>query len=255
MPYFQELHYETHAGNSGRHVLLFHGLSADYTIVEPIAVALNEKGFNTFTFDYFGHGGTRAKGNLKKFSKIIRNFLDEKKICNIDVIGYSLGGFNARVFAEDNIDVVNKVVLISSYLGNGIEILKVAPRLLFRFFIEGNILTYKRFIRFLLVKCFYDNTDPKISSLYNSLIKTHKMSVIKAFCEILSVKETTSLKNKQVFCIHGYNDKLISFNMANKYSRYFTDKLILNNAGHMLPAEKPNDLNSGIIHFLSVINR
>lgn len=83
-------------------VILFHGLTNtqdDCPLIRETSLALNESGFHTLTFDFFGSGGSPGKMEDKTMDILLQNandaveyFLKDDLVINIGIWGRSIGG-------------------------------------------------------------------------------------------------------------------------------------------------------------------
>ncbi len=106
-----------------RTVVFLHGLSANHTTWLKLMPRFREAGFNTLAPDLRGHGKSdkakrRENYKLEVFTEDLKQILDKENIRKIILVGYSFGGLIALDFADKYPDRVEKLVLVSSGMGN-----------------------------------------------------------------------------------------------------------------------------------------
>lgn len=106
---------ETGAGSQT--LVFIHGLGASLEYYEPLIQALNlESRFRIISYDLEGHGHTPAAAasttTLESYASDLRAIFEVKNIDRATVIGWSLGGLIAMLFATQNPNSVEKLVLL-----------------------------------------------------------------------------------------------------------------------------------------------
>jgi pimeloyl-ACP methyl ester carboxylesterase len=109
------LHYKIE-GN-GPAILFIHGLSDDLNFWKPLTTHLR-KNYKTITLDNRGHGQTTyQKGTITipHLQDDIYQLLKHLKINKITLVGFSMGGIIALNFIKEHPQMVNKLILMSSF--------------------------------------------------------------------------------------------------------------------------------------------
>ena len=97
-------------------LLLLHGAlgsSAQFIELEKLL----EQQFEIYKLDFSGHGKNELQSDslsIELFSKDVMRFLDENKIDNIHIFGYSMGGFVALYLALFHPEKVNKIFTLAT---------------------------------------------------------------------------------------------------------------------------------------------
>ena len=84
-------------------VVLIHGLGLNKDCWQWMIPDLKDS-YRVLSYDLYGHGGSidpATEPNLSLFSKQLKDLLDYCKIQKAVIIGFSLGGMVARLFAQD----------------------------------------------------------------------------------------------------------------------------------------------------------
>ena len=102
---------------NGKTLVFIHGLSDNLLYWEPLSSIL-KKSYQVLRVDLRGHGDSEL-GNDKISSETyvtdLKNLLDELNISDVDLIGFSLGGAVALEFSVKYPQMVNSLVLMSSF--------------------------------------------------------------------------------------------------------------------------------------------
>ncbi len=114
----REIAYKISGNESGKKMILIHGLFVNSDCWRD-QLAFFEKDYHLMRFDLYGHGRSHKPG--KRFT--IRNYVTDMVNLlnhigwtqNLILMGHSLGGMVALVFALENPAAVNKLVIASSY--------------------------------------------------------------------------------------------------------------------------------------------
>jgi pimeloyl-ACP methyl ester carboxylesterase len=105
-------------------VLVFlHGWLSNWTIFKKEINFFKKKGYPVLYFDLRGHGLSDKPGELKDYdlqymAEDLNRILQEEEISKIILVGYSMGGMIASLFALKHKEKVSKLVLVNSYYKN-----------------------------------------------------------------------------------------------------------------------------------------
>ena len=104
-------------------VVFLHGLTANHTQCYKIINLLEKEGYSCLIPDLRGHGNSdkskkRQLYEIPVFIEDIRQIVEQEKLSQIILAGYSFGGMIALGFAIEYPDLVSELVLISTnYIG------------------------------------------------------------------------------------------------------------------------------------------
>lgn len=102
-------------GEKGKKIVFLHGWQQDKRSFSPLVPFLFKK-YQLFLLDFPGFGQTPLPKNditLNQYSQIITQWIIEKKLTPIILVGHSFGGKIASVIASSNPKIINKLILIS----------------------------------------------------------------------------------------------------------------------------------------------
>lgn len=105
------------AGGTGRPILLLHGLagrSLDWASVIPDLVV---SGYKVFAPDLLGYGASSKPDvdySIELEAKTMERFLDSQKLVQVDVVGWSMGGWIALKLAAEHPEKVRTLTLVDS---------------------------------------------------------------------------------------------------------------------------------------------
>ncbi len=96
--------------------LLFHGALGSSTQLEPLKHKLEESGRNVYAINFSGHSGEpfRESFGIETFTDDALEFLDQKQLEQVDVFGYSMGGYVAVWLALMHPERIGKIITLST---------------------------------------------------------------------------------------------------------------------------------------------
>lgn len=97
--------------------LLLHGALGASTQLEPLKKRLEEKGLRVFAMDFSGHRGlpdAREGFGIEAFAQDVVRFLDAHQLDQVNIFGYSMGGYVALWFALNHPTRVHEVVTLGT---------------------------------------------------------------------------------------------------------------------------------------------
>jgi pimeloyl-ACP methyl ester carboxylesterase len=98
-------------------ILLLHGALGSESQLEPLKKMLKENGSEVYTMNFSGHSGKAFDTNgfgIGVFSKDVLSFIDLHQLKQVDIFGYSMGGYVALWFAFQNPQRVNRIVTLGT---------------------------------------------------------------------------------------------------------------------------------------------
>jgi pimeloyl-ACP methyl ester carboxylesterase len=259
-----KIRYDEYGKDKQKHILFIHGLGSSSIVWRDIPQALSEY-FHTISVDLIGFGGSdkpKVDYTISYFSGFIKNFLIQIGIKGqqdkIIIIGHSLGGYIALEYAIENIEHIEKLVLIDSS-----GMLKKPTKLLEKYLdaaLESN-----PFFRYNKIKKVFESLLsnpylllPIIIDIFISVIE--KPGAKHAFESAFKNSTTNSInlekmeRIKQIPCliIWGDKDNLIPLCYANKFKQilYKSHFVLITDAGHSPFVEKTAIVYQKLLTFL-----
>ena len=110
-----QVHYFT--GGAGKPLVLVHGLGGRAEDWLALAPALMRSGYRVYALDLLGYGRSAKPDvdySVALESEILRQFLDEQKLQQPDIAGWSMGGWIVLKFAAEHPERVHRLVLLDS---------------------------------------------------------------------------------------------------------------------------------------------
>src|SRR5882724_555238 len=98
-------------------LLLLHGAIGCSSQLIPFQKEFEKSNRQVLVFDFPGHGGKKfSEGDfsIKCFAESVLEFLDEKKISQTDIFGYSMGGYVALYLARHFSNRIGKVMKLGT---------------------------------------------------------------------------------------------------------------------------------------------
>ncbi len=101
----------------GKTIVFIHGWLESHTAFDNLASVLSSK-YRCISIDIpgFGKSDQINNVNLNKISKTIELLLNKLNVRKYNLVGHSLGGAIALVYADRNKDEISKIVLISPFI-------------------------------------------------------------------------------------------------------------------------------------------
>lgn len=125
-------HFQWHGPETGPVAVCIHGLTTPSFVWGGIVDGLVQMGFRVLTYDLYGRGFSDRPSGLQDslfFLRQLNDLLDDQKVDDdITLIGYSMGGAIATVFAADQPHGLRQLVLLAP-AGSGRLDVSLAERL------------------------------------------------------------------------------------------------------------------------------
>lgn len=258
------VHYELSGPDKGPVIVLIHGISAPYFVWDDVQPALTKAGFRVLRYDLYGRGFSDRPDVIydeKLFDRQLLELLAALKIEEtVDLVGSTMGGAIAVIFAARHPDKVRKLVLIdpAGYpvnlpLVGRIVVLPVVGDYLTHAF--GNPLMRKglkdSFYKLDKLSAFSEQYDQQtqyigfrravLSTLRNFKLDDQKTSY-----------ETVGKQKRPVMLIWGREDRLFPFGNSEKVKAAIHSIVFhaLDAAGHFPHYETPERVNPLIVEFM-----
>ena len=227
-------------------VIFIHGSGGSGHFWKPQVEGLAERA-NTLALDLPGHGrsGEDEKETIADYSKAVLDFIEAIDAHNAILCGLSLGGAIVQQLLLDDAERFGAGILI----GTGAK-LTVSPAIF-----ETIEKDYASFVDMLCKLASSKNTDANVIQPFREdLIKCRPEVTYADFqaCNRFDVIEKLAEISVAVLVISAEDDKLIPL----RYAQFLEDSIPnatrkhIQNAGHIAPMEKPQEVSQAIIEFL-----
>jgi 3-oxoadipate enol-lactonase len=112
-----KLHFQIEGDPTGEPVLLLHGMAADRRMWQPQIKSFSTAGYMVIAPDLRGHGESERpeQFRLEDCVRDLAGLLDSLHIERCHVIGVSMGGVAAQLFALDQSNRVGKLIVVDSF--------------------------------------------------------------------------------------------------------------------------------------------
>ncbi|WP_458745201.1 alpha/beta fold hydrolase [Candidatus Nitrosocosmicus sp. T] len=260
-----EIYYETYGNEKCYPIVLIHPLGGNISIwEEEISLILRSGKYRIISYELRGHYrssmGKKANFTMEDLADDLDKLLKHLNILKCTLIGHSIGGKIAAVFAKKNIDVVDSIMFIS---GSSIPIpeddledskmIEIAST-------KGMaaVAEYERQINYQKEKAFQDEKD------WNRFKEIFTKTMVEGFIASRNALRTMPkdinnfLKNSdcKLFGIVGSEDDV--FLNLKKTMKQDIPKFrfkIINGEGHWLILHNPVELDKAIEEFLNDTNQ
>ena len=245
----------------GTPVIFLHGLFGMLDNWQTFGKKVADAGYWTFLLDQRAHGKSfsGSEFNYQVLSEDLKVFLDSNWIHESIIIGHSMGGKTAMQFAHDYPDYVEKLVIVDiapkKYKGGHKKIFEALRS------INLEKTSSRQEVFNHLVNKLPHEADSTIQFLLKNLKRQKsggyewKMDVdllYKNYDSILDNIQFNDSIDVETLFVKGDNSNYISEADTGLITSLFTNHEIKNiqQAGHWIHAEKPNELFSSIISFI-----
>lgn len=259
------VHYEFEGSENGPLVILVHGFSSPLFVWDFTFKDLISAGFRVLRYDLYGRGYSdrpRVKYNLELFVQQLSELILVLGLPKVNLVGLSMGGGISALFAEQNPELVEKLVLIDS-IGLPTE------KRLFPIILEIPLINrlavmlfgHKRILESQKEDFTHYDADKiegylkKFSKQmeYKGFLRAIRSTVISVpFTGLVEVFKNLGRSDLPIQLFWGKNDPLIPYSTSQKFCeliptiQFYTIK----DCGHMPQYAKPEELNPWLISFL-----
>ena len=249
MPYIKieenTIHYTDNRVKSEPVLVAVHGSGGDYRhwpeTLRRITTA------RVICVDMPGHGRSAGVGcrSVNEYATFLSAFIDRLELTGVCLAGHSLGGAILLSLALDNPEWLERIVLV----GTGAR-LRVTTEI-----IDGLTQDFDNATRLICETAFGpDASAGDMASLRSGFMNTEPLTIINDFlaCDRFDVMERIHRIETQTLIISGSADELTPV----KYGNYLAEQIpgaihrIIENAGHMMALEKPEEFVEIVIEFL-----
>jgi pimeloyl-ACP methyl ester carboxylesterase len=202
---------------------------------------------NTLAIDLSGRGRTNGEGQQKieDYADAVVSFLSEIDISDPILCGLSMGGAIAQQVLLDYPDRLKAGILI----GTGAR-MKVAPA-----FFETIEKDYSSFVDWLCKICVSKNTDSKIVKPFREdLLRCKPEVTLGDFraCDGFDIADRLHAIEAPALVVTAEDDKLTPPDSGDFLEKHIKNasRAHIMDAGHIMPMERPDEINKTILKFL-----
>ena len=258
------VHYELSGPDDGPVAVLIHGISTPYFVWDDTRPALAKAGFRVLRYDLYGRGFSDRPNvtyDEQLFDRQLFELLSALKLRKpVDLIGSSMGGAIAVIFAARHPENVRKLVLISP-AGYPVKV-PVAGQI-GRLPVVGDYMMYA--FGNPIMSGLFKNNFSKSDKLSEFSAKFSQQTKYEGFKRGLqstlrnfnldnqkTAFESVGKQGRQVMLIWGREDKIVPFsnNEMVRAAIHDVDFYALDAAGHIPHYEEPERVNPLIVDFM-----
>jgi pimeloyl-ACP methyl ester carboxylesterase len=204
--------------------------------------------FNTIAVDLPGHGrsGGGGKARIEDYGQVVVDFINQVDVPKPILCGLSMGGAITQQVLIDYPDRFEAGILIST----GAK-LKVAPIIF-----ESIENEYRGFVEMMGKLAASPKTDPgPVQTFSNELADCNPTITLGDFqaCNRFDALDRLSDISVPVLVVSAQEDKLTPPKYADALEKEIKDasRVHIMDAGHIVPLEKPDEINAAILEFCS----
>lgn len=182
-------------------ILILHGALGSKEQLNPLKNIL-EKSYEVHTLNFEGHGGRNLGGNIfsiDSFTQNVLDYLEEKGIAQIDIFGYSMGGYVALNLALKKPSRVHRIFTLATKFAWSAESASEEVKMLNPTVIEEKVPAFAA-----TLKERHAPLDWKVH-----LEKTAAMMLALGNGECLSIEDFKKIKHRVLLTV-GSKDRMVS---------------------------------------------
>ncbi len=202
---------------------------------------------NTLAIDLPGHGNSDGEGmdRVEDYARVVAAFIKAIAMPDPIACGLSLGGAITQQLMLEHPDLLKAGILI----GTGSR-LKVAPVIF-----ETIDKDYDSYVDLIATLAVSEKTDPQLRGLFKEQTARCKPEIVHGdfrACNRFDVTEQLSAVDVPVLVVTAEDDKLTppKYGIALEQGIQTATRSHIMDAGHIVPMEKPVDVNKAIMQFL-----
>ena len=238
-------------------VILLHGLGATGDSWQLQFPDLIESGFRILAPDMRGFGkSTYPEGpnSPQIMAEDVANFLNRLEVTSVYVVGISMGGTIALQFALDHPSMVDSLILVNTFAS--LRPKKISYWLFYSIrLLLIQVLGIPNQARFVVKRLFpYPEQEFLRETLYKQIIQANPAgyrSTIKSFASFNVTNRLCEIQSPTLV-VTGDRDSIVppktQIELVEKISN--AQHVVINNAGHAVIVEKPEEFNHAMLGFL-----
>ena len=250
-----EINYQE--AGSGFPLILIHGLNGDLTgwvLVMPEF----SRHYRTIALDVRGHGGTGKPDepySIKGFSEDFHEFMKQLKISKAHILGLSMGGAIAQQFALDHPEMIQSLVLVSTFSYIDAPAHQAFTRLRASLKEGGYPAFFDEVVKLAFTPQYIAANPGPIAELKAKRIAINSPAAIgraTEACLAFNLKDEITRISMPTLIVSGRNDIFTPLHLAEQIHRSIrgSEWKILDGVGHNLYIEKSPQLVQVVLEFL-----
>ena len=242
-----ELYYELYG--KGDPIIFLHGWLDDCSVWNHYIESLARK-YKVIIYDHRGHGRSdKPEGNysIKTLANDLYALIQRLDIGKVTLVGHSMGGMTALVFALDHPDILQKVVLVGACAK-----IPILNRIIG---IMRYIIPYNKFIRLSQESGYYKPSEQRIKKSMDMAMNTSKYAAyecLKEMTQNYDIRYKVSNIEVPTLIIVGEKDKnapVVSSQYLNKEIKGSLLRVVAN-SGHTVMVENPKEFGQALENFI-----
>src|SRR5689334_13100853 len=104
-------------------ILILHGALGSASQLEPVKSMMESNGMRVHLLSFSGHGGISFQKNfgIEQFADDTLHYIKSYQLKQVNIFGYSMGGYVALWLAKQYPDVVGKIVTLGTKFDWSVE--------------------------------------------------------------------------------------------------------------------------------------
>lgn len=253
--YGQKIHY--YPAGDGPAVILLHGLGLDATFWTLLIPALSRT-HRVYAVDMLGFGRSDKpplEYHIETFVEFLEAFMRRSGITKASLVGLSLGGWIAAEFAAQHPEMVDRLVLVNAA---GLRPPAPMPSAALALLNPGSLADERNLLKFVI----YNQelvTDALVEMYFEKRVRSGNGYTVARVLHGMQTRdewlnERLAHVRAPVLIVWGRDDRLIPLAMGEEFARLLPGSRleVIDNCGHLPPAEKPAEFARAVIEFLAL---
>ena len=243
----ETIFYTSNRSKTEKSILLIHGSGGNHTLWPE--KLFHSSAARIYAVDLPGHGRSKGHGysNIKEYACFINSFILHLGLQNVTIAGHSLGGAIAQTLALNSPEWLSGIILI----GTGAR-LRVAP-----FILEGILSDFGKTADLIHKLAFGPSASKQTVDIFlKSFLESGPETVFNDFmaCDNFDILKNIGDIDLPTLVLSGSKDQLTPV----EYGEFLCDQIpgaahmVMDDAGHMMALEKPDEFIGHIINFLQL---
>ena len=230
-------------------VLLIHGAGQNLTTWKyQLDLLSEESNLNFIAVDLPGHGGSDGEGEstIQGYKEITKKFADVLGLNNLIIVGHSMGGAVAMLYALDHSEELIALVLVDTgpKLSVAAQTLKAVQD------------DFDKFCEIVSIRALDESSSDRLKQELKNTFQSISPEICRRdliACDGFNLKERAQEIDVPSLIITGGEDVITPV----KYGEYLNDKItgsvlyLIGGAGHFVMQEQPEEFNVILQSFLS----
>jgi len=255
----QGTHYQVHGNATQPTLVLIHGVGLDHTMWQSQVrcLALN---YQVVTYDLTGHGLSHhatPETDLSTLAQQLLQLMDHLQLAKVNLVGFSLGGLVARVFATLYSQRLNSLVIMNSVFNRSAHLRSAILDRIAQVDEHGPSANIDQALERWFSPAYASANPAYMMQLRNKVLNNHRPNYSRCYRLFGEGDNAAVAQLDQICCptlvttgaLDPGSTPAMSYALADKIALASTH--IITEARHMMPVENADQVNQCLTEFLA----